>query len=106
MSDPTNNELAWFIDQPHQLPNHREIHEAYVQLSTLLRPLPQTFSKTSAIRKLLESRDACVRACSQRLIQPVGKPIERTTFAASFSEPEHVALSKIVTPAKRRSKKR
>jgi hypothetical protein len=101
-------EMRWFINQSHQLPVHPEIQETYSKLVALLDALPTSFSTTTAIRKLMESRDACVRACSQNLLQRVEKPVERATYATSWglASDAPVATPKAKAKVKRNRRKK
>ena len=62
MTEPTTEHIAQFFAYSHLPPHLQEVSRPFSALADTILTLPRNPERTVALRKLLESKDAAVRA--------------------------------------------
>lgn len=75
-STPTDP-IAQFFDVDHLPPDHEERRMPFTQLARWILTLPRNPERTVALRKLLECKDAAVRAARATMTEPPADPRPR-----------------------------
>jgi len=76
MSSQHREQIAQFFGFAHLPPELRAVSEPFGVLAQhIIDTLPRNAERTVALRKLLESKDAAVRAKLSRDLEPLGAPI-------------------------------
>jgi len=63
MNEIVQEQIFQYFTYNHLVPELQEMHGLYLELATkIVQSMPRNAERTVALRRLLESKDACIRA--------------------------------------------